>query len=82
MKTYKYIGDGAGVPGLPHEITDEAAKALGVTEILDGAIKNGSYVEGDVQVHNHVKPSPLPSPLAPLPGGEGKMKLKKGVNNG
>jgi len=77
MKTYKYIGDGAGVPGLPHEITDEAAKALGVTEILDGAIKNGSYVEGDMPKH-----SPRPSPLTPLPGGEGKIKLKKGVNNG
>ena len=76
MKTYKYIGDGAGVPGLPHEITDEAAEVLGVSDLLDGAIKNGSYVERDI--YNHVKPSPL----APLAGGEGKSKLKKGVNNG
>ena len=41
---YKYVGDGMGVPGLPHEISDDEAAALGVSEILDAAIKNGSYV--------------------------------------
>lgn len=29
MKTYKYIGDGAGVPGLPHEIPAEEAEGYG-----------------------------------------------------
>lgn len=41
-----YIFDetkGAGVPGLPHEITEAQAAALGVSEILLAAIANGSY---------------------------------------
>jgi hypothetical protein len=44
-KQYRYVGDGAGVPGLPHLISDEEAKALGVTQVLADAIKNGSYRE-------------------------------------
>jgi hypothetical protein len=45
MAQYKYVGDGMGVPGLPHEISDEAADALGVAELLVAAVENGSYVE-------------------------------------
>lgn len=45
MAIYKYVGDGMGVPGLPHEISDEEAQALGVVELLNEAVKNGSYVE-------------------------------------
>jgi hypothetical protein len=41
---YKYVGEGAGVPGLPHQISDEEAEALGVTELLKAAVENGSYV--------------------------------------
>jgi hypothetical protein len=44
----KYIFDksqGDGIPGLPHEVTDEEAKALGVFETLQAAIKSGAYVE-------------------------------------
>lgn len=44
-KTYIYIGGGEGVPGLPHEITQSQAKALGVLDILKDAIKNGNYAE-------------------------------------
>ncbi len=40
---YKYIGDGAGVPGLPHEITDEEAQAQGLSDLLMAAVANGSY---------------------------------------
>lgn len=40
---YKYVGDGAGVPGLPHEISDEEADTLGVTDLLKAALENGSY---------------------------------------
>lgn len=40
---YKYVGDGAGVPGLPHEITDAEAEELGVTDLLLAAVENGSY---------------------------------------
>lgn len=45
MKKYKYIGEGAGVPGLPHEITEEQAQARGLSELLRAAIENGSYIE-------------------------------------
>ena len=41
---YKYIGDGAGVPGLPHEISDEEAQAQGLSDLLMAAVANGSYV--------------------------------------
>ena len=46
---YQYVGDGAGIPGLPHEITDEEAEAKGVTRILQAAIENGSYVEAQAE---------------------------------
>lgn len=42
---YRYIGDGSGVPGLPHEITDEEATAQGLTELLQAAVQNGNYRE-------------------------------------
>lgn len=45
MKKYKFVGEGAGVPGLPHEITDEEAEALGLTELLEAAVENGNYRE-------------------------------------
>lgn len=47
MKKYKYIGDGAGVAGLPHLISDEEARELGVESILVEAVKNGNYVLTD-----------------------------------
>jgi hypothetical protein len=34
---------GAGVPGLPHELTEAQASEQGVLEILITAIANGSY---------------------------------------
>lgn len=56
MAKYKFVGDGLGVPGLPHEITDEEAKALGdsgyhdekgkpisMHQILMDAVKAGNY---------------------------------------
>ena len=44
---YKFVGDGLGVPGLPHNISAEEAEELGVTEILTAAIENGNYVVDD-----------------------------------
>ena len=41
---YKFVGNGAGIPGLPHEISDEQAKELGLTAILEEAVRNGNYV--------------------------------------
>lgn len=43
MKIYKYVGDGVGVPGLPHQISEDEAKQLGVSEILKDAITAGNY---------------------------------------
>lgn len=42
---YKFIGEGDGVPGLPHEVSETEAAQLGVTGLLKDAIGNGVYVE-------------------------------------
>lgn len=34
---------GAGIPGLPHEVTEAEAEALGLLSVLQEAIQNGSY---------------------------------------
>ena len=44
-KKYRYKGSGRGVPGLPHEITDEQAKRLGVEGLLQEALKAKTYKE-------------------------------------
>ena len=44
-RAYRYCGDGAGIAGLPHEVTDEEARALGMLDVLQAALKNGSYQE-------------------------------------
>lgn len=62
---YKFVGDGAGVPGLPHEITDDEAEALGVTELLKAAVENGNY-----------QPADEPKPAARV-----KAKKAEGVND-
>jgi len=47
---YRYVGDGLGIPGLPHEITDEEAREQGLAELLKAAVENGSYQpEGKVK---------------------------------
>lgn len=46
---YKFIKNGDGIPGLPHEITDEQAKAQGLEPLLKAAIAAGAYA-----------PQPLP----------------------
>jgi len=45
MKIYKYVGPGAGVIGLPNEVTREEAKRRGVEKTLDACIANRLYVE-------------------------------------
>lgn len=49
---YHYIGDGAGVIGLPHEITDEDAERDGLTDLLAAALDNGSYVAVETATNN------------------------------
>lgn len=48
MKTYKFTGDGAGVPGLPHEIPEEQARAYG--ELFQSALEAGLYTLESVGV--------------------------------
>lgn len=76
MKNYKYVGNGMGVPGLPHEVSDDEAAELGVLHILNDAIKNGSYVEAP----SVLRTSPPNAESTNL--GEKSGKAKKGVNNG
>ncbi len=45
-RTYRYAGPpGEFVPGLPADISEDEAKALGVLELLKDAVKNGLYKE-------------------------------------
>lgn len=44
---YKYRGDGLGVPGLPHQITQAEAEQLGVAELLAEAIAAGVYAPAE-----------------------------------
>ena len=44
-KVYIFIGEGAGIPGLPHQVTKKEAKIRKVGELLEVAIKKGVYVE-------------------------------------
>lgn len=45
MKIYKYIGDGAGIPGLPHAIPEEEAAAYG--DQFKSALDAGLYKLSD-----------------------------------
>jgi hypothetical protein len=40
---YRFNGNGAGIPGLPHEVTAAQAADLGLREVLQAAIQNGTY---------------------------------------
>ena len=59
---YIYVGEGLGVPGLPHRITPAEAEALGCDDLLKAAIENGSYKaeQPAAQFTNttHTNPSP------------------------
>lgn len=44
-KVYVYVGDGAGIAGLPHQLSEQEAKDAGVLDLLKEAIKAGKYVE-------------------------------------
>ena len=72
MNKFEYVGNGMGVPGLPHLVSDDEAAELGVLHILNEAVKNGSYVE--------VTQPPAPPPMGERKWGRGAKN--KGVNNG
>lgn len=41
--TFQFCGDGMGIAGLPHTVTANQAKELGLLEVLEAALKNGNY---------------------------------------
>jgi len=47
VKTYLYKSDGAGIPGLPHRITEDEVKALPaeVARQFQAALEAGVFVE-------------------------------------
>lgn len=47
MKIYKYIGDGAGIPGLPREISEAASASFNKEQLqaLKDALAAGQYKE-------------------------------------
>ncbi len=45
IKSYRYVGPGQGVPGLPHELDESDAADLGLTEIFKEAVEAGLYKE-------------------------------------
>ena len=40
---YQFVGDGDGVGGLPQNVSQAEADALGVGDVLTAAIANGNY---------------------------------------
>ena len=51
MTKYKFIGEGAGVPGLPHEITQAEVEQLTTDELndLNDAVAMGLYIKVDIE---------------------------------
>lgn len=47
MPKYKFVGDGAGVPGLPHEIAQAEIDQFNPEQLaeFDAALASGLYVE-------------------------------------
>jgi hypothetical protein len=68
-KSYRFIGEGAGVPGLPHELTDREAVMLGVEALLAQALELGTYEE--------VKESIPSGPLGAKPPKASKATAKE-----
>ncbi len=64
---YKFVGDGAGVAGLPHVVTEEEARELGVWELLQDAVRVGLYAT----------PLPAASPQIEESNLEGEKQPKK-----
>ncbi len=78
MSKWIYQRKDAGIPGLPHEITEEEAAERGLTKLLKDAVEAGAYAT--------TPPAAVaaPSPNERASFGEGKKKAKKEseVNDG
>lgn len=40
---FRFCGNGAGIPGLPHDVSAGEAQALGLLDELTAALANGNY---------------------------------------
>jgi len=76
MKTYTYKGTGAGIPGLPHQITEEELKTLpeGLKRVFAAALAEGAYGESAGMESTHPegpeKPQSRKTKAGPRPEGE------------
>jgi hypothetical protein len=68
-KRYHFIGEGAGVPGLPHELTDREALALGVEALLAQALELGTYEEVKEAIPSRALGTFSSTPLEVTPSG-------------
>lgn len=89
MEMYKFVGKGAGVPGLPHTLSREEAKKRGVEEILDAAIDNGNYEQIGGRKKSDALQDDINERLADAPPGpvilepkKPEPKKKKGLGKG
>lgn len=60
---YRFCGNGEGIPGLPHEISEQEAIQRGVIPQLELAIKSGVYI----QIRSKTESEPV-VPLEPVEG--------------
>ena len=58
MTIYKYNGDGAGVPGLPHEITQAEIDQFNTDQQaeFEEALQMGLYIEINVETQDPASP--------------------------
>ena len=42
---YQYVGEGLGIPGLPHEMTRAQAEQQGVAGLFEACLERGVYVK-------------------------------------
>lgn len=49
-KVYVFVGKGAGIPGLPHQVTKKEAENRKVGKLLDIVIERGTYVEKKIAI--------------------------------
>ena len=52
-----FVGEGAGVPGVPHEVTREEADQLGALKEFEAALERGLYVKAESLEMEKISPS-------------------------
>jgi len=57
-KVFVYVEGLAGIPGLPHEISEDDARAKGLDELLKAAIERGAYIEKKSKPERKQKATP------------------------